>query len=318
MFDHILIPLDGSSLAECVLPHTVALARALGAHVTLLRVLEPAYAGHLVDQLDWQIRKTEVETYLEEVTARLRKAGLKAERALLEGQAADHIVQFARNHNVDLIVLGSHGRSGLSGWNVSSVVQKVILRAYVPIMIIRAYQPVTGKLTEMTYRRIFVPLDGSQRAECVLPLVTNLALFYKSQLLATHVVSRPEMPRRTPLTQEEIKLSDQIISCNQRNADDYLEQIRSQLSSQAIDVQTRLIVSDDMIAELHELAEQEKADLVVLSAHGYSCKSKWPYGSLAISFITYGTSPLIVVQDVAPEEVQPTQAEIAAREHKGH
>ncbi len=318
MFDHILIPLDGSSLAECVLPHTVAVARALGAQVTLLRVLEPASAGRIVDQLDWQIRKTEAETYLEEVTASLRKAGLKAERVILEGQAADHIIQFVRNHDVDLIVLGSHGRSGLSGWNVSSVVQKVILRAYVPIMIIRAYQPVTSKLTEMTYRRIFVPLDGSQRAECVLPLVTNLALFYKSQLLAAHVVSRPEMPRRRPLNQEEIKLSDQIISCNQRNAVDYLEQIRSQLSSQAIDVKTRLIVSDDMIAELHELAEQEKADLVVLSAHGYSCKSKWPYGSLAISFITYGTSPLIVVQDVAPEEVQPTQAEIAAREHKGH
>jgi len=318
MFSHILVPLDGSPLAECVLPHTVAIAKAFGARSTLVRVLERSTTtGRLksVDPLEWQFYKAEVKAYLDGVTVRLHEAGLQAERALLEGQAAEGVVQFARRHDVKLIVLSSHGRSGLSGWNVSGVVQKIILRAYVPTMIVRAYRPVTRELTGLRYRRLLVPLDCSQRAECVLPLAETLARFHGSQLLLAHVVRRPEMPRHAPPTQEDVELANKVTESNRLEAAKYLEQLQSRL---AVDVQTRLIVSSDVAATLHELAEREDADLVLLSAHGYSGRAKWPYGSVTVSFIAYGTTPLFIMQDIPPDEVEPTQAEVAAREHKGH
>jgi len=318
MFDHVLVPLDGSPLAECVLPHTVAVAQAFGAQVTLLRVLERTHvAGRPgpVDPLDWHISKAEAGAYLDGVTARLRKAGLQAENTLLEGQASERIIEFARGHDVNLIILSSHGRSGLSGWNVSSVVQKVVLRAYTPTMIVRAYQPVTHDVTGLRYRRLLVPLDCSQRAECILPLATTLARFHESQLVVVCVVRRPEMPCRTSRTQEDIELANQITERNRLEGARYLEQLRSRLS---VDIQPRLLVSDDVTATLHELVEQENIDLVMLSAHGYSGKTRWPYGSVAISFIAYGTTPLLIMQDLSPEEVEPTQTEVAARERQGH
>lgn len=318
MFSHILVPLDGSSLAECVLPHTVAIAQTFGAQSTLLGVMERSTTtGRLksVDPLEWQMAKAEVNAYLNGVTARLQEVGLQVENTLLEGQAAERVVQFAQSHDVQLIILSSHGRSGLTGWNVSGVVQKIILRAYVPTMIVRAYRPTSKELSGLRYRRLLVPLDGSQRAECVLPLATTLAHHHDSQLVLAHIVSKPEMPRRAPPTREDIELADLVTTRNRHEATRYLEQLRSRLPLEA---QIILMDSENVVASLHELVESEEIDLVLLSAHGYSGGAKWPYGSVTISFIAYGTTPLLILQDLPPDEVEPTLAEVAARERKGH
>ena len=318
MFEHILVPLDGSQLAECVLPHAVALARAFDAHVTLLRVLghsHPSDRSQTVDPLEWYILKAEAKAYLDEVTNRFRKAALRTESGLVEGPPAERIVEFASSQDVDLILLGSHGRSGLSGWNISSVVQKVILRAHVPTMIVRAYQRVPGDLEGLRYRHVLVPLDGSQRAECVLPLASTLSRYHESRLLFAQVVSRPEMPHRAPLTQEEAELANQITERNRLEAARYLEQLHLRLS---VDAETRLLVSDDIAASLHNMVAQEQVDLVLLSAHGYSGGTRWPYGSIALNFIAYGTSPLLIVQDLSRDEMQRTQMKMVTRGHKGH
>jgi nucleotide-binding universal stress UspA family protein len=318
MLDHILVPLDGSYLAECVLPHTVALAQAFDARVTLLQVLARTQAAdrtQAIDPLDWHIRKAEAGSYLDEVVARLQKAKLRAEKAIVEGQVAERIMEFARNQEASLIILSSHGRSGLSGWNVSSVVQKIVLRACMPTMIVRAYQSVTNDLKGLRYRRMLVPLDCSQRAECVLPLATTLARFHKSQLLLTHVVRRPEMVRRALPTQEEIELVNRLTEHNRLEANRYLKQLQSRLPS---DVHLCLPVDDNAAATLHEMVEQENVDLVVLSAHGHSGGTKWPYGSVTLNFIAYGTTPLLIVQDLSQDELESTQAEMATRERKGH
>lgn len=318
MFDRILIPLDGSSLAECVLPHVVAVARAFGSQVTLLQVLERTQTTsptRFVDPLGWYMSEAESRAYLDRWTARLQEVGLQTECVLLEGQAAERIIEFARDSDVGLIVLSSHGRSGLSGWNVSSIVLKIILRAYLPVMIVRAYQATVSDLTGLNYRRILAPLDSSQRAECVLPLVMTLAQFHEAELLAVHVVSRPQMPRRAPAAREDTELVNQIVERNRIEAARYLEQLESWLD---VSVETRLVVSDNAAATLHDLVDQENVDLVVLSAHGYSGGTKWPYGSLVTNFIGYGTTPLLIVQDLSLEEITRTMAEMSAREHKGH
>jgi nucleotide-binding universal stress UspA family protein len=318
MFEHILVPLDGSSLAECVLPHVMAVAQAFGARVTLLRVLErgdTAGRAQSFDPLGWHIRKAEAEASLEGVRARLQEVGLRAESVLLEGQSAERIIEFAHENEAGLIILSSHGQSGLSGWNVSSIVLKIILRAYLPIMIVRAYQPAAADLGGLRYRRLLVPLDCSRRAECVLSLATTLARHHESELLAAHVVAKPQMPRWSPPTQEDIELANRIVERNRLEATRYLKQLQSRLD---VHVRTSVLLSDHTAEALHDLVEQANADLVILSAHGYSGGTKWPYGSLVVNFIGYGTTPLLIVQDLSPDEVERTKAEMLAREQKGH
>ncbi len=318
MFKHILVPLDGSSLAECVLPHVVAMARAFDASVTLLQVLErekaPAQQG-FVDPLGWYMGNAEAQAYLDGLAARFREAGTKAETVVIEGRAAEQIIEHVRQHAVDLLILSSHGRSGLSGWNVSGVVQKTIMRAYVPVMMIRAYQPVTSELDGVSYPRILIPLDGSRRAECVLPLATTLARGHGSQLLLAHVVRKVSIPSLGLPGQEDEALVSHIMERSRAEATNYLDRLKPRLDA---DVKTYLLESGSAAAALHELIEQENAALVILSAHGYSATTKWPYGSLVINFVGYGTTPLLIVQDLLPDEVQRSRAEIIARERGGH
>lgn len=317
MIDRILVPLDGSSLAECVLPHTVAVGQAMDAEVTLLRaVVRTAGVGSsAVDPLDWHMRKSEADSYLREVARQLGEVGLEVKTALVEGEAPERIIHYGREHDTDLIIISSHGKSGLSRWNISSVVQKVILQAYAPVMIVRAYQPCGEAPGELRYGKLMVPLDGSQRAECALPWAKNLASFHKCKLLLTHIVDRPEVPRRAPLTGEEADLVERLTEINRRHGERYLQDVASRLGPGA---ESRLVVSEDRAMALHEVVDEEDVDLVVMAAHGYSGEARWPYGSIALNFIAYGSRPLLMIQDVKPEEAEITEAERAARERAGH
>ena len=320
MFDPILVPLDGSLLAECVLPHTSAIARSFDARVILLRVLDKNQAiekTQLFDLINWQINKTGAKLYLEKTCARLQKSGLHVETNVLEGLVADSITEFAQTEGMKLIILSSHGRSGLSQWGISSVTQKIIFSAPTSVLIIRAHQPAASELEELRYAQIMVPLDGSQRAENVLPMVTLLARYHKSRIHIVHVVKTPEMARQIPLVREDLDLSDQIVARNREEAIRYLDQVCLHLPLSGLDVKTHLLTSDNAAAALHELTKQEYIDLVALSAHGYSGNDQWPYGSMVNNFILYSKVPLLIVQDL-PAKEEPIVAEMMPRERTEH
>jgi nucleotide-binding universal stress UspA family protein len=301
MLDTILVPLDGSLLAECVLPHVVAVARAFDAKALLLRVVGQNRARgttHSVDPLNWQINKTETNVYLNKTDTRLQEAGVQTETAYCEGLAADWITDFAEAEGASLIVLSTHGHSGLSHWGMGSVVQRIISSAPTSLLIVRAHEADCAPLTEHHYRRILVPLDGSWRAEHVLPMVISLARFHQAQIHLVHVVKKPEMARHMPPTQEDIELSDRIVARNQEEIARYFDLMQMRSPQEGVDVQTHLLISEDVATALHDFASREQIDLVALSAHGYSGNSEWPYGSIAHNFITHGKVPLLLSQDL--------------------
>jgi nucleotide-binding universal stress UspA family protein len=308
MFETILVPLDGSQLADCVLPHVVAIARPFDAQITLLRILEKNHAGtsaQLFDLLNWQINKTRSSLYLDKVQTWLQKKSIRVQTEVREGLIAEGISEYAQNQGMKLIVLSSHGRHGLTQWGISSVTQKTILSAQTSLLIVRAdkYVEHADELTETpVYRQILVPLDGSQRAENVLPIITQLANFHKSQIHLAQVVQTPEMARQMPLVREDIELSERVVKRNREEAERYLEQLKSRSYLEGITVQTHLIASDNAAAAIHQLAGQEQIDLVALSAHGYSGNHQWPYGSMVNNFILYGRVSMLIVQDLPPKQ----------------
>lgn len=322
MFDSILVPLDGSLLAECVLPHTVALSQAFGAKAILLRVLDKNQAresAQMFDLLNWQITKTEAKLYLDKVASRIHKSSIPTQEVVLEGLVAETITDYAQGQNMNLIVLSSHGRTGLSQWGISSVTQKIIFSAPTSVLIVRAQQPALNELElkRPPYQKIMVPLDGSWRAENVLPMVTALARQHKSEIHIVHVVKTPEMARHMPLVREDIELSNRVVARNREEAIRYLDQMRSHSPLAGIEVKTHLLTSDNPAGALHDLVDSEHIDIVTLSAHGYSGNNQWPYGSMVSNFILYSKVPLLVVQDL-PMKEETTQIDVAVREPTEH
>jgi nucleotide-binding universal stress UspA family protein len=305
MFDLILVPLDGSQLAECVLPHITSIARSFDAEITLIRMLEKNQASAsapLFDLVNWQISKTKAALYLEKTKARFQESGLRAQAMVLEGLVAEGITEYAQNQGMKLIVLSSHGRNGVTQWGISSITQKIILSAQTSLLIIRAHTYYESEVPN--YQRILVPLDGSQRAENVLPVITQLAQIHKSEIHLAQVIQTPEMARQMPPTPEDLDLANRVVTRNREEAERYLEQLKSRSVLEGVTVQTHLITGDTAAAELHRMAEQENIDMVALSAHGYSGNHQWPYGSMVNNFILYGKAPLLIVQDQPARQEQ--------------
>jgi nucleotide-binding universal stress UspA family protein len=300
MLDRILVPLEGSALAECVLPHARAVALAVGAHLLFIHVVEQKKSDSAlqVDPLNWYLQKVEAQSYMDHVSQQWQQSSLSITNVLLEGPPAERVVEYAHDHDVDLVVLSNQSESG--------VAQKVIWQVYKSVMLVRAQWPVANSpdsaRIDMRYGRIFVPLDGSLRAESVLPIATRLAQHHQAELLLVHVVARPEMVQPHALTPDHAVLLEQITQRSLAAATDYLEQLQRRLPPEA---QTRAVVSDNVIASLHELVEQEKVDLVILGAHGHSGGSQRPYGNVVTNFITYGTVPLLIIQDLPSDKTKP-------------
>ena len=132
MFKTILIPLDGSSLAEAALEHGEVLARKFNSRIILLRVCTAAAQVDPVSGLDSR------QIYLEEVAKGLRESSLEVETRLQKGDPGRVIIEVAESTEIDLVILSSHGRTGLARWVYGSVAEKILHEARCPMMLIRA------------------------------------------------------------------------------------------------------------------------------------------------------------------------------------
>lgn len=317
MFHHILVPLDGSPLAECVLPHVLTLTQAFGADATLLRVMELRPRGEQgtpIDPLHWRLSQAEAEAYLAHVSGCLRSLGVPVETAIIEGHPAQEIIGHVRSHDVDLVVLSSHGSTGVGDWNISSVARKVIQLSRVSVLMVRAHEREGDELKAAHYDKVLVPLDGSQRAEHVLPYATALARHQEAQLLVAHVVHEPEMARVASPTQEDLDLVRRLVARNVELATQYFEDLRPRL---AVELDSRILVGANVARTIHELSEQESISLLVMCAHGSSADVMRPYGSVSMSLVEYGNKPILVVQDIVADELRAGHAESTARNQRG-
>ena len=356
MFHRILVPLDGSTLAERAIPHAEQLARIFGSSIILLQVLDPTSYHenpNSVDPLSWQIRKAEADMYMNGIAARLREdlrenapqsSGRdekmsRVEYTIREGKTAENIVNFAHTEAIDLLVISTHGSGGLSRWNISSVTQKVINLIYLPVLIVRAYNQPETEDARIRYRRILLPIDSSRRAEYALPVGIALARGEMSMRLAPEandLSHDPTAPAASSL-QTKLILAAVVKPPEIPIPEPYpieIEQLSQQLlnvSRQAVsnylnemkerlsvECETSILENNSVSSAIQELASQEEdIDMVVLCAHGYTGQTTWPYGSVARNYMEHGTKPVLVIQDVPRSQVPPSAAEIAAEKSGG-
>lgn len=141
MYELILLTLDGSPLAELAVPHAVALARAFGARLELLGVVPVSHEQALVQGaagVGGEAQRTEAGDYLTSIVSQLRDEGLEANWTVRMGNVAQEILDHAEACDADLLVLSSHGRSGLGRWVYGSVADRVLRHATIPVLLVRA------------------------------------------------------------------------------------------------------------------------------------------------------------------------------------
>jgi len=154
MYKKILVPLDGSELAECVLPHADSIAKGCGVQdVVFLRVVEPfhipsgSYGTGLSEEDIIRIdsdNKASAENYISQLVSQKKFNGAIIHSEIISGKAPEGIADYATKNNIDLIIIATHGRSGISHWVWGSVADRVLRSACVPVLMIRAPGCVPG------------------------------------------------------------------------------------------------------------------------------------------------------------------------------
>ena len=311
---HVLVCLDRSALAETVLPHAVALARGFGARLTLLHILEPHHAeGSPTDPLDWEVRRAEASEYLGRIASDYGSPQLAVDLDLGQGHAAEQIRAWAGSHQVDFTVLCSHGQGGYTQWSLASTAQKLIGWVAGSLLLVPASAAPPSPEREVRYTRILVPLDGSPRAESVVPLAVRLAKAHRSELILTHVVPVPELTCTGPPAAEDLELGQRLVRRNERVARRYLERLQAHLEASRLPVRTVLAREGNVRDELVGIIEREGADLVVLSAHGSTGRTDWPFGSVAGHLMAHCKTPLLIVRE--PPHGALRRHELTAQRH---
>jgi len=294
--------LDRSARAEVCAPYAGFMARALRAELTLVHVV-PAQAGGdpgAFDMLGWEIQRREAEQYLTGARAHLEGSALAPEHVrteLAQGQPAERVLALERELSPEITILarGSRG-GGRIGWSLGATAQQVIMNSAGSVLVVpREMAPVIPP------KRILVPLDGSQRAESVLSLVLETATTQDAEVVLLHVVNEP---RSSGVLSdgEDLRLARTLAARMKIGGQSYLDGVRSRLLRDISRVTVRVVVSADTREAVLDAARDERADLIVLSAHGTTCNADHPFGSVTIHALAHAKLPVLVVQDLRASE----------------
>ena len=297
MYRRILVPLDGSPLAEQALPLAKMFAVGFQAAVVLFQAIPPIRETLRVDGevfpvdeqtelLRWQARE-----YLESVHKDFAAAGIAAEREIRAGVPAPAILDLVESTGIDLIVMATHGRTGVGRWVYGSVADKVLHGARVPLLLVRASeQPVAPQ----PLTRILVPLDGSELAERALEPARQVAEAFDAEVLLFRAWDMPLYGMEEPLN-----VVESLERAVRASAEDYVTHSTCQLQAQGMRVRGE--TQGGTAAEgILEQAQHVKASLIVMSTHGRSGVSRWVMGSVADRVLRTSPIPVLLIRAAQP------------------
>jgi nucleotide-binding universal stress UspA family protein len=287
----VLVPLDGSTLAEAILPVVERLARDHEAEVILLEVLEGQGAREAGPDAERQ-----AGGYLQQMVDSLRRRGLRQVRACVwYGDADQAIANAATRERADLIAMSTHGRSGLDWLRFGSVAEGVVRRAPVPVLLVRGM----AAWDRGGIGRILVPLDGSEASEEVLPIVSCLAGPFDFEVQLLHVVEATRSLPGAPAGATAVHDPETEAA--------YLARVAASLEARGLRVGVTLRAG--LPAEvIPTVADETKSGLVAMSTHGRSGLGRLFLGSVAERVLRAVSVPVLLWKPPRrPSEPGPTR-----------
>ncbi|NQT74372.1 MAG: universal stress protein [Chloroflexi bacterium] len=303
MFEKILVPLDGSELAEVALPYAEELRRRLNSDLVLICISDSADKPERREYLDSieEMIKQRAQKYQEKCPEKII-AEPQPETVVIGGHPSDEIVDYAEENQIDLTIMATHGRSGFSRWAMGSVADKVARGLSKPVCLIRAKGCQTEVRPDCLVSRIFTPLDGSKTGEAALPYVEVLAKEMGTEVLLFQTVPKDD-------SHEDVNWGELRHQAD-RDAKIYLRKVEANLIYKGVVAKTEVVFGDKPAQQIIELAERSQSAVVAMSTHGRSGVDRLVFGSVAEKVLRAGTVPLLLVR--APGSEAPRDAQDGA------
>jgi len=301
MLNQLMVTLDGSSFGEQALPFARAIAGKTGASVNLSHVSCCEPPTDLLQNTPFQYEGVSMESYMEKHAEQQRayllerEAALKAElpdnricSALLEGYVTVALERHAREMGADLIIMTTHGRTGVSRAWLGSVADSLVRNSNFPLMVIRPLED-GESFPEVHFHHFLVPLDGSEVGEAILPPAMDLGKAVGARFTLLHVVS-PQVTlgaRVAPLPAGQV-------AQRQERAEAYLRGVAERIEDAGIETQWRIESHFAPARAILKVAEEEGADLVAIATHGYTGVKRAILGSVTDKVLRGAQWPLLL------------------------
>ena len=285
MYNKILVPLDGSKLAEGVLPYVRLLASALKLSVDLMHVNDPETVASFPHPMQGH-------DYLKEVAASFTTS-LAVNCRVENGRAADVIVDRASGDAGTLITMATHGRSGAQRWLLGGVAQKVLQVSTNPLFLIRPREETLAR--DVRLNTIILPLDGSHLAEKIFPHVIYLAnrLRLEVVLIRTYTLPTTGYFLATGVSPPAIgELGEKI----KGEVTDYLQAKVEELQAEGVEKASFVAIEGKGPEEIIDLARKTANNMVAMSTHGRSGIGRWVLGSVTDRVVCYSGDPVLVIR----------------------
>ena len=297
MIRHVLVPLDRSPFGEQALSPAIAIARrAQGQlHLLYVRTLSPPLAFQHVDW--WADALLQEETdYLEDVSRRIQEAAqLTPLVETREGNISDVIRRHALNVGADLIVMTTHGRTGLSRAWLGSVADAVVRQDSVPVLMVRPEARAIGLNEHSLYSHVVVPLDGSPAAETVLEQAASLGSLAHARYTLVRVVAPVMVPVHAyAFAGATVRADDDATAGEMKQAREYLETQVTRLAGMGLRVESKVRLADHAAPGILTVARDVQADLIAMCTHRHGA-ARFVLGSVADKVLRAGTLPLLLM-----------------------
>ncbi len=283
MWKKILVPLDGSDLAELALPYAEELAAAFKSELILL------YVGEASEQEYLHMH----ELYLEKMTVQTKKVIKRVSPVVVSGKPAEAIVKYTEKNDIRLIVMASHGSSGIVPWATGGVASKVIEGVGVPLLLIKETKRRQTKEKHLI-SRILLPLDGSEAGEAAITRVKELKSRLEAEVILLGVVPTGQHIR-TVGGLDYILFPEQEMEAYKAEAKEYLDKVYKRLKRGKGELKME-IRAGEVTKEILDYARKKRVSLIAIASHGHSGMTKWVFGSTAKKIIEDSPIPVLVVK----------------------
>jgi nucleotide-binding universal stress UspA family protein len=293
MWQKILVPLDGSDLAESALPYAEELAIAFNSEVVLAHVSESGESEYQHMQ----------QLYIEELTGQMKKRFKKVSPVVLSGKPAEEILSYVEKNGIGLAIMTSHGRSGKTDWTAGSVATKVLHDIKVPMLLVKVTKPPKKVTKKRLLTRILLPLDGSEAGEAAVFSVGELMSRLELEVILFGVVPTGQHIRSVGGL-DFILYPEQQLEIFKKEASEYLDKVYRRLKRRKGEVRVELKVSDkagDIAKEIINYAQEKKVSLIAISSHGHSGIERWVFGSTANKVVQDSKTSVLLVRATKPK-----------------
>jgi nucleotide-binding universal stress UspA family protein len=232
----------------------------------------------------------------------LQSQGIEATSVTAYGNVPDEIISFADKNNIDLIIISTHGYSGIKRWVLGSVARKLLYGTGVQVLLIKSKAP---KDSQVELTKLLLPLDGSPFSESPIPSVEQLINGTNAEIVLTLVCEPPLVPSYGdhPINPTWEKHRNTLWSEAKQQASEYLKKIETRFEKQRVKVKSQVLPGElGRVAEtILQAAQKEKVDLIVMATHGRSAVSRWVYGGVANRIVEQSLQPVLLIRPSTPK-----------------